>query len=95
MPRSYTKEYFANRIEQGKIKEALWKAMPTNIYYHNVIIALSEMLSRCVDENYQEDVMHKPPLDDDELVDEDHPCMYCRSTLGHRVNCPKGIAYTK
>lgn len=62
-PRTYTEDYFRNRQEQGRIKEALWKAFPTNVYYCNAIIALSEMLQRLVEGAYSDDVMSKPPLD--------------------------------
>ncbi|CAK0756336.1 hypothetical protein CCP3SC15_2150007 [Gammaproteobacteria bacterium] len=55
-------EFFQNKIEQGKIKSALWEAMPVNVYYHNLIIALAEMLLRCIELAYKDEVHNKPTL---------------------------------
>lgn len=52
-------EYFKNRQEQAKIKLALTEAIPVGVYYHNLIIALTEMLERAVTTTYEEEVFHK------------------------------------
>jgi hypothetical protein len=56
------KEYFENRIEQSNIKLALWDACPVDVQYFNLIIALTEMLKRAVEEAYTEDVYTKKTI---------------------------------
>ena len=67
MTSKLTKEYFENRKQQGEIKLAIMESIPRNVYYHNLIIALAEILHRMVEASYQEDVFTKviPPADKD------------------------------
>lgn len=53
------KEFFENRKEQAEIKIALTEAIPQNVYYHNLVVALAEMLARAIQEQQKEDVFHK------------------------------------
>ena len=40
-----TEAYFENKAEQAKIIQAVIGAIPTGVYYHNVIAALADLLS--------------------------------------------------
>ena len=64
MTKSYPPEYFENKIQQSQIKTAIVEALPTGVYYHNLIIALSELLKNFVEDSYQEEVFTKPVKQD-------------------------------
>jgi hypothetical protein len=53
MSRIIPAEYFENRQEQANIQLALTKAIPANVYYHNLIMALLTMLERAIAEEYK------------------------------------------
>ena len=57
--RKLTDEYFANKQEQSKIKMAIHEAIPTDVYYHNLIIVLSEILQSMVYAMLKEEVFTK------------------------------------
>lgn len=52
-------EYFENKVEQGRIKEAVRQAIPENVYYHNLIIVFSEMLVEFTCTAFKEEVFSK------------------------------------
>lgn len=54
--RRLSDEFFQNKVEQNQIKEALIRAIPENVYYHNLIIALAEMLHDAAQQAFKEDV---------------------------------------
>jgi hypothetical protein len=54
-----TEQFFKNRQEQNKIKLALTEAMPVGVYYHNMIIALTDLLVTAVNEAYKDEVYKK------------------------------------
>jgi hypothetical protein len=54
-----SQEYFDNKREQCQIKEAVYKALPKDLYYHNLIIAFSEMLQRFIVLAFHEEVHGK------------------------------------
>lgn len=56
---NYTKEYFDNKIQQNQIKEAVHKALPGGVYYHNLIIAFAEMLADFTQMAFKEEVFEK------------------------------------
>lgn len=56
----YTEEYFQNKQEQAKIKIAINTAVPVGVHYHNLIIAMSELLKTYVEEAYKDEVFSKP-----------------------------------
>lgn len=41
----YTQEYFDNQVEKNRIKGAILGAIPKGTHYHNLIIALAELLT--------------------------------------------------
>lgn len=54
-------EYFDNKAEQSKIKQAVLECLPTEVYYHNIIIALAEMLAQFTKDAFKDDVFRKSP----------------------------------
>lgn len=56
-------QYFENKKEQSQIGEAILKAIPENVYYHNLIIAMTELLAGFVARAYKEDVFKKSMSD--------------------------------
>lgn len=52
-------EYFENKIEQGKIKQAVLSAIPPDVYYHNLIIVFAEMLARFTEQAFKEEMYTK------------------------------------
>ena len=43
MSREYQPEYFDNKQEQNKIKQAILDALPTGVEYYNLIAAMNEL----------------------------------------------------
>lgn len=54
-------QYFDNKIEQTRIKEAVLMAIPDNVNYYNLIIAFAEMLARFTEAAFREEVYSKSP----------------------------------
>ena len=54
-----TKEFFDNRAEQAKIKLAITEAIPPGVFYHNLCIAVAELLRNYVADSYKDDVFTK------------------------------------
>lgn len=52
-------EYFENRAEQNKIAAAVLKAIPENVYYHNLIIVFADMLLRFTQREFKSDIFSK------------------------------------
>lgn len=48
-------EYFENRAEQAQIKEAIERAIPRDVLYQNLIIALSEMLASLTHQAFEDE----------------------------------------
>ena len=57
--RKPTEEFFDNKAEQNKIKSAIHQAIPEGIFYHNLVIVLSEMIKDMVWEMTKEDIFKK------------------------------------
>lgn len=57
--RKLTEEFFDNKSEQNKIKSAIHQAIPEGIFYHNLVIVLSEIIKDMVWEMTKEDVFKK------------------------------------
>jgi hypothetical protein len=64
--RELPEEFFLNRSEQARIKSAIMTALPSNLSYYNLIIALAELLVEITDQAYKEDVFTKPPYSTEE-----------------------------
>jgi hypothetical protein len=56
--KDYPEEYFYSKIQQAKIKSLILGALPDDgsIYYHNLIIALAEMLAEFSQQAFIEEV---------------------------------------
>lgn len=52
-------EFFENKKEQSEIKLAVSRAIPKDVYYHNLIIVFSEMLSSFVYRAFNDEVYNK------------------------------------
>lgn len=57
--RIYTDEYFENKVQQGQIKKALLLAIPEGVYFHNLLIALAELLADNTRRAFTEEVFTK------------------------------------
>ena len=57
----YPQEYFDDKKEQAKIKSAIIDAIPKDVRYSNLIVALSEMLTYFARKQFED--YH---IDDDE-----------------------------
>jgi len=57
--RKLTEEFFDNKVEQNKIKSAIHQAIPEGIFYHNLVIVLSEIIKDMVWEMTKEDIFKK------------------------------------
>lgn len=49
-------EYFQNRQEQARIKMLIVEAIPEGVFYHNLIIALAELLAGYTEKAFREKV---------------------------------------
>lgn len=58
-----TNEYFQNKKQQAVIKGKLLEAIPANVYYHNLIIALAELLADMTRLAWRDDVYTKAMKD--------------------------------
>ena len=57
--RTLTEEFFDNKAEQNKIKIAIHRAIPEGVFYHNLVIVLSEIIKDMVWEMTKEDVFQR------------------------------------
>ena len=64
--RNPTDEFFQNNIQQAEIELKLTEAIPPGIYYHNLVLALTNMLRRAVWESYKELVYTKKVSKDEQ-----------------------------
>jgi hypothetical protein len=68
------------------------------------------MICKCGHKRWKHDILSNgqavcnAQISDDDLcecseyenwIDEDHPCPVCHGTVGHRINCPDGIAFSE
>lgn len=58
MSHKLTEEYFKNQNEKARIKTALTAAIPTNVTYFNLIIALTEMIHEWAGLAFEDEVRH-------------------------------------
>ena len=63
MNRQFREEYFENKQEQAKIKLAILHAIPEDVYYHNLIIVLADLLMRFTAASFEEEVLTKSTRD--------------------------------
>ena len=63
MNRQLREEYFENKQEQNKIRLAILQAIPEDVYYHNLIIVLAELLGRFTAAAFEEEVLTKSTRD--------------------------------
>jgi len=56
---NYTEEYCQNRKQQDQIKSLVNEAIPSGVYYHNLIIAFADMLKDFTWQSFKEDVFKK------------------------------------
>lgn len=54
-------QYFDNKIEQARIKEAVLMAIPDNVNYYNLIISFAEMLARFTEHAFRDEVFTRSP----------------------------------
>lgn len=52
-------EYFINRVRVIELKTALVKAIPPMSYYHEINVALAEVLAEMVASEYKDEMMGK------------------------------------
>ena len=66
MPRHYPPEYFASRIQQSKIKQAILDSLISldEVYYHNLIIATAELLAEFTRQAFSEEIFNKDSAND-------------------------------
>ena len=55
----FTRQAEENLKEQFEIEEALTRAIPESVYYHNLIIVLAKMIARYTEYSFKEAVWHK------------------------------------
>lgn len=63
MARVISKAYFENRQEQNNIEAAVLNALPVDVYYHNLIIVFSRMLTRFTEQAFNDDVFARSTKD--------------------------------
>jgi hypothetical protein len=59
MPKIISNEFFENRKQQAAIRTAIVQAIPEDVAYFNLIIALSDLLSFFVNSAFRDDVFNK------------------------------------
>lgn len=57
--RKLGKAYFENLEEISMIKEGVWRSIPQGYFYHNIILALADVLSECVRLSLKEELFNK------------------------------------
>lgn len=68
-----TYDYFKNRTEQKTIAYAILAAIPPNVRYHNVIVALTDVLGNVVQLAYAEGAFTVRGADQQPQADEVKP----------------------
>lgn len=59
-----------DRAEQQRISSALFAAIPERVYYHNLIIAIADMLQTCVRMSMRGKLKYAKPREYDQEADE-------------------------
>lgn len=58
MSHKLTEEYFKNQTEKVRIKTALTSAIPANVTYFNLILALTELIREWAGIAFEDEVRH-------------------------------------
>ena len=61
MPRKLSKTYFDNKRQQAQIKQAILAAIPPDVYYFNVILALTELPTWAANQEHEDNLFMIPP----------------------------------
>jgi len=74
--------YFANKIEQGRIKAALTEAIPIGCKFSNLLIVLTEMLTRYQNYYFNDEVHREMPNPPHPPKDSKPPLTYTIEVFG-------------